>query len=98
MQVDRIASLIIVVLWIGAVVLFDRPADWPNDFWEWLAVPGLGVVLLALIWFGDELGEFTGMTGRGYVSQTSPGWIVKLLGWIFLAALIIIWIYHATST
>ena len=50
-------------------------------------------VCLGLIWFGDELGE--GMVGAkcGLVSSTSPGWAVKLMGWVFLVlpAGILIW-------
>jgi hypothetical protein len=44
----------------------------------WLAIS------LGCIWFGDELGE--GLLGARYglVSEKSPGWAVKLMGWIFL--------------
>jgi hypothetical protein len=44
----------------------------------WLALS------LGCIWFGDELGE--GLVGARYglVSETSPGWAVQLMGWIFL--------------
>jgi hypothetical protein len=48
---------------------------------------------LGCIWFGDELGE--GMVGAkcGLVSSPSPGWAVKLMGWILLLLLagIFIW-------
>ncbi len=47
---------------------------------------GLGIVVLiplALIWFGDELGELTGFSYN--VSQgKSPEFLLRLLGWIFL--------------
>src|SRR4030042_1909025 len=41
-------------------------------------------ISVGCIWFGDELGE--GMVGAHYglVSSTSPGWIVKLMGWVLL--------------
>src|SRR4030065_1287444 len=41
-------------------------------------------ISVGCIWFGDELGE--GMIGAHYglVSSTSPGWIVKLMGWVLL--------------
>jgi hypothetical protein len=42
------------------------------------------VISVGCIWLGDELGE--GMVGAKYdlVSSPSPGWAVKLLGWILL--------------
>jgi len=44
----------------------------------WLALS------LGCIWWGDELGE--GLVGAkfGLVSSTSPGWAVKMMGWILL--------------
>jgi len=42
------------------------------------------VLSLGCIWFSDELGG--GLVGAyyGLVSETSPGWAVHLMGWIFL--------------
>jgi len=42
------------------------------------------VVCLGCIWWGDELGE--GLVGAkfGLISSTSPGWAVKLIGWVLL--------------
>jgi hypothetical protein len=39
---------------------------------------------LGCIWYGDELGE--GLVGArfGLISSPSPGWAVRLMGWIFL--------------
>jgi len=44
----------------------------------WLALS------LGCIWWGDELGE--GLIGAkfGLVSAPSPGWAVKMMGWILL--------------
>lgn len=41
---------------------------------------------LGCIWWGDELGE--GLIGAKYglVSASSPGWAVKLIGWLLLLA------------
>jgi hypothetical protein len=42
-------------------------------------------ISLGCIWWGDELGE--GLTGArfGLISSPSPGWAVRMMGWIFLA-------------
>ena len=55
---------------------------------DWIGLPGITLFVLALIWFGDELGELTGLTSRGYISQKSPGCFVKLIGWVLLITLI----------
>ena len=54
-------------------------------------LPGLAISLLpplGLIWFADELGEFTGYVGRGgVVDQTSPPFLIAGFGWIVLIGL-----------
>jgi len=40
------------------------------------------ILPLALIWYGDELGEYT---SGWHVNMSSPGIMVKILGWILLA-------------
>ena len=39
---------------------------------------------LACIWFSDAMGGFVGQTGRGYITTTSPGLMVCIMGWILL--------------
>jgi len=40
---------------------------------------------LGLIWFGDELGSSTGIK-MGLVQRLSPGFLVRLLGWMALVS------------
>ena len=43
------------------------------------------VFVLALIWFSDEMGSYTGFIGRGPpITQQTPGCIVRVIGWFFL--------------
>ena len=43
------------------------------------------VFVLALIWFSDEMGSYTGFIGRGPpITQQTPGCIVRVIGWLFL--------------
>jgi len=44
------------------------------------------ILPLGCIWFGDELGEFTGWASRRYITKTSPGCLIKLVGWALLLA------------
>lgn len=40
---------------------------------------------LALIWFPDELGNFTGYVGRGgNIDTATPSILVTIMGWFFL--------------
>lgn len=54
-----------------------------------MAKAGLALLLpLALIWFPEELGSFTGYVGRGGNIQTeTPPILVSIMGWIILLGL-----------
>ena len=77
---------IYVLIFISGLVFSGDIHDMSN---EALAKGAVGIIFwlalsLGCIWYGDELGE--GLVGAyyGIVSETSPGWAVQLMGWIFL--------------
>lgn len=40
---------------------------------------------LALIWFPDVFGTFTGYVGRGgNITEETPGYLISAMGWFFL--------------
>ena len=39
---------------------------------------------LACIWFGDEFGEYVGTVPGPAINRKSPGWMVKIGGWVLL--------------
>jgi len=46
---------------------------------------GFLVLCLACIWFGEEMGSYTGYTGLGRkISRTTPGSMVVFMGWVLL--------------
>ncbi|KPK63364.1 hypothetical protein AMJ83_07270 [candidate division WOR_3 bacterium SM23_42] len=50
-------------------------------------------VALAMIWFGEEMGDYIGgfhRIGKPYITKRSPGGLVSLFGWIFLLLPIIV--------
>lgn len=51
------------------------------------------LIPLVLIWFPEQIGEFTGpMLRGGYVDQPSHPAVIASIGWVFLAAVpILIW-------
>ena len=99
MNVPRWLSLFIAIIYIlffvFPIVLNKESGEISNqDIAEgafgllfWLALS------LGCIWFGEELGE--GLIGAtfGLVSSSSPGWAVRLMGWILLLlpAVIFLW-------
>jgi hypothetical protein len=97
MRKDRLISLVVGVAWLIAAFALDSRGGGTGNSRDRFALPGLTLVALALIWFGDELGEFTGMTGRGHISQPSPAWLVKLFGWVLLLGLMSFWLYHVAA-
>lgn len=53
---------------------------------------------LGLIWFDEQLGEMTGMSIRGgRVNKTSPAFLIRLFGWLFLLAPVALGIWFAIA-
>lgn len=99
MDLSRWISLAVagVYVVIGALgLLFGHASEsmTTENLFEGLFGGGLWLAIsLGCIWWGDELGE--GLIGAKYglISSTSPGWAVKLMGWVLLllpAALLMI--------
>ena len=82
MRKDRILSLVVVLFYLigfyGWALVRGLPAQ-PKDRLGLVIVPAFFLLPLALIWFGDELGDYTGPVPRGYVNEKTPGCLVKLV-------------------
>lgn len=78
----RVISLIIAIGCLILAFFFVEP-------FGWLKILGFLILPLACIWFGDELGGYTGTIKLIPVSQ-SPGGLVKFLGWVLLLSPIFI--------
>ena len=86
MGLNRILSLIIAVGYIIAAILTSQSGN------VVIVVAGI-IFALALIWFGDEIGGYTGLSGSGIsITRTSPGCAIIFLGWVFLLSPLIIWV------
>lgn len=77
---SRIAALIVAVVWLAPAMVQQGALT--------VAVGKLALVLLlplALIWFPEELGSFTGYIGRGRrIDTETPPVLISLLGWLLL--------------
>jgi len=80
--ISRIASLIVAAgLLIAAALLVRRDG------------PGLATCVLVvlvpvpLIWFPDALGRYTGPAELGSIGRPTPGIMIAVVGWVWLAVI-----------
>ena len=82
----RITSLVIGVAYLIGALVFGG--------WDWFLITlALLVVALAMIWFGEEMGDYIGgfhRIGKPYITKKSPGSLVSLFGWMFLLLPIVV--------
>ena len=65
--------------------------DGSDDAWK----IGIGMIfILALIWFGDEMGSYIGPTSRGSITATTPGWMLRGFGWIILTGAFVLSVFQ----
>lgn len=74
---SRVLSLVMAAGYLVAAISLGDGED---------VLPVLGFVLLSLafIWFGDEIGDYTGWIGLRYVSTRTPGAMIRFAGWVLL--------------
>jgi hypothetical protein len=90
---SRLISLVIIAVYLVVFIVFYLVGEFEaqevavKSFVGLLAWTGLS---LACIWYGDEMGD--GLVGArfGLISSPSPGWAVKLIGWVLLLMPIIV--------
>ena len=58
--------------------------------WELLLMALIVLIMpVAMIWFGEEIGDYVGgfhRIGKPYITKRSPGSLVSLFGWALLLA------------
>lgn len=82
----RKLSLVIVLVYLVAALIYGG--------WELLLIAAIVLIMpIAMIWFGDEIGDYVGgfhRIGKPYITKRSPGSLVSLFGWALLLAPIVI--------
>jgi len=58
---------------------------------------GASFVLLMIIWNADDIGSYTGGKFSGWMTSPTPGWLVRILGWIFLLTPGVVIIYSIVT-
>jgi len=82
---NRSLSLLVV---IGYLIISGTYNGVGNEF---VKAGVCSLIPLCFIWFGEQIGSFTGYLGRGgNIDIESPGWLVCIMGWFFLVGIPII--------
>lgn len=78
MFLNRSLSLLVAIGYVLAVYLHTDSSERTFRMCIGLVFP------LACIWFGEQLGNYTGFVRGHYVSTPTPGWLVAAGGWLML--------------
>lgn len=73
---ERLVFLFLVVIYLVLILLTEGFSAHPGPLID------LGICFV-LIWFGDDLGAYTGYA-RGWKVTPTPGFMIRIAGWIFL--------------
>lgn len=74
----RIVSAILALLFVIAAACIGPPDKMALQTAMFLALP------LAFIWFGDEIGSYTGWWRGHYIDKPTPGCLLRVIGWALL--------------
>ena len=80
-NISRALSVVVACVYLGITIYFAQSGKLVTD----LLIIGSALLFpLACIWFGEEMGEYYGTLPGPAITRTSPGWMVKLGGWVLL--------------
>jgi len=89
MSKSRLLSLLIAGLYLLVLLItylkggFDEEPQ-GESIKVLLGILGWLFLSLGCIWFGDELGGMLGYLGHGRINSTTPGCLVRFMGWVLL--------------
>jgi hypothetical protein len=93
---SRTLSLVIAGIYLLVVGFSKQPRSLASILGAVLLTAAALLLPLACIWFGDELGNYVGAVPGPAINRRSPGWMVKLGGWVLLLLPIVAWfIFYA---
>lgn len=85
--IGKIIALVIAIAYL-AIGITAEYLDTGHVSFAVLVLAAALMFPLALIWFPDELGDFTGYVGRGgMIDNPTPAVLVSLMGWFFLVGM-----------
>ncbi len=95
---SRTLSFVIAVIYLAVAGLSRQPRSLTGILGALLLTAAALLLPLACIWFGDELGNYVGTVPGPAINKPSPGWMVKVGGWVLLfLPVVAFFIYYAGS-
>ncbi|MFC1461487.1 hypothetical protein ACFLQR_03090 [Verrucomicrobiota bacterium] len=85
-MISKIISLLMAIVFVTTMFF----ADGAEDAWK----VGIGMIfILALVWYGDEMGSFVGGAAP-LKTATTPRWMLRGFGWIVLIGAFVVSIFQ----
>jgi hypothetical protein len=81
---SRVLSLVIAVVYLCVVLLAPGHVSTERRIGTVFAVAGYLLIPLSCIWFSGEMGNYTGTLPGPTINKSTPGWLVKIAGWVLL--------------
>jgi hypothetical protein len=79
MSIQRLVSILVTGIYLLIAYFGGKNVAGFRD------ILGISLVLgLPCIWFGDELGGMVGYLGHARITSTTPGSVVRFVGWLLL--------------
>ena len=88
--VSRFFSLVIAAAYLSIVLFMPGHRSIPGRIGAVLAVAGYLLLPLLCIWFGDQMGNYTGTLPGPAINKPTPGCLVTIGGWVLLLLPVII--------
>lgn len=81
---SRVLSLVIAAGYLSFVLFAPGSISVERRIGTVLAVAGYLLIPVLCIWFGDEMGSYTGTLPGPAINKGTPGCLVKVAGWVLL--------------
>ncbi len=94
---SRVFSLMIAAGYLSFLLFAPGHISTERRIGTVLAVAGYLLIPLLCIWFGDEMGNYTGTLPGPAINKTTPGCFIKVAGWVLLFFPIIVLLIMANQ-
>jgi hypothetical protein len=94
---SRVFSLVIAAGYLSFFLFAPGQISAERRIGTVLAVAGYLLIPLLCIWFGDEMGNYTGALPGPAINKATPGCLVKVAGWVLLFFPIIVLLIMANQ-
>jgi hypothetical protein len=95
--VSRFFSLVIAAGYLSIVLFMPGQSSFQRRIGAVLVVAGYLLIPLLCIWFGDEIGNYTGILPGPAINKPTPGCLVKVGGWVLLLLPVILGLIMANQ-